>query len=157
MLWHFRRYPPLPQWSFTSVCRISKHTFVKFGSGDSLLTEARNVDFVAAHTTIPIPRIHEVFRRQTGHVIVMDYVEGVELGIIWKKMTQEQQTQLLNELRGYVQQLRALVPPRPGAIEGVDGGSIEDTWLGTVGPYDDIAPFHELLGLGYIRSQREPS
>ena len=89
--------------------------------------------------------------------LAMDYIEGVELGVIWKTMPEQRRLEVLDELRSYVNQLRQLVPPHPGAIEAVDGTSIYDPWLRTIGPYDNIMPLHESLGLHYIREHRKPT
>lgn len=122
-----------------------------------MVLEARNIDYISSHTTIPVPRIHNLFLEGEMFILTMEYIDGVELGRIWNKMSEEQQAAVLDELRGYISQLRALTPPRPGAIEAVDGTSIEDPWLNTVGPYDDIIPFHNILGLNYIREKRLPA
>lgn len=139
------------------IRRLSKNTFVKFAGGSAMLTEARTLDFIATHTTIPVPRVHHVFKCGRTMFLTMDYIPGVELDVAWKEMSEQQQRDLLEELRGYINQLRALVPPRPGAIEAVDGTGVDDPWLSTIGPFDDIEPLHVSLGLTYVRQERLPA
>lgn len=86
----------------------------------------------------------------------MQFVKGVHLDRVWKSMSLQQRKDVLVQLKGYMEQLRALVPPHPGVIESVDGTIVEDPWLGWMGPFENVAAFEVNLGLTYVRANRLP-
>ena len=43
----------------------------------------------------------------------------------------------MNQLKGYLEQLRSLLPPEPGKVQSVDGEGFTDNRLG----YDEWGPF----------------
>ncbi|KAJ7279483.1 hypothetical protein C8J57DRAFT_1502131 [Mycena rebaudengoi] len=91
----------------------------------ALLTEALTLDYIGANTTIPVPRVHRVFKNSRRYLnIVMDY------------------------LCDYITQLCQLTPPRPGAVEAVDGSPCKDFRVrpDSFGPFDAVAEFQAFLG-----------
>lgn len=138
------------------IIRISQDTIVKFSSVEGHVTEARTLDFIASNTTIPVPRVKDTFWVGQIAYIAMQFVEGVHLDRAWKTMSSQQRKDVLVQLKGYMEQLRALVPPHPGVTESVDGTRVEDPWLGRMGPFESIAAFEVNLGLAYVRANRLP-
>ena len=55
------------------VHRIAQSVVVKC---DVRVTEALTMDYIARHTTIPVPRVHDVFTWAGRTYIVMDYIKG---------------------------------------------------------------------------------
>ncbi|KAI0028428.1 kinase-like domain-containing protein [Vararia minispora EC-137] len=107
------------------------------------------MEYIAASTTIPVPRVRELFQDSRGFVnIVMDYVDGKELEAIWDGLQSADRLAILHQLRDYIDQLRRLPPPRPGAVEAVDGSECRDPRLGSApfGPFRTIANFQTFLG-----------
>jgi len=108
--------------------------------------EAPNIEYIAGNTTIPVPRVHDVFIVNQRTYIIMDYIDGSE--ITQKSLPAEQLEGVLEELKGYIAQMRALNPTRPGRVEAADGSGIFDVRL-RGDPYpsvESIERFHELLG-----------
>jgi aminoglycoside phosphotransferase (APT) family kinase protein len=71
---------------FCPVFKIDATTAVK--TGDCVrLAEANSMKFVREHTTIPVPKVYNVYKDQdTGHVrIVMEFIEGNRLEDMWDK------------------------------------------------------------------------
>jgi thiamine kinase-like enzyme len=80
----------------------------------------------------------------------MDYIDGSE--ITQKSLPAEQLEGVLEELKGYIAQMRALNPTRPGRVEAADGSGIFDVRL-RGDPYpalESIERFHELLGHAFV-------
>jgi tRNA A-37 threonylcarbamoyl transferase component Bud32 len=127
-------------------------------TGDATrLAEALTMRAVREKTTIPVPKIYNAYLdNETGHgTIIMDYVEGEELRYVWDKLKPEERSSIIEQLRGYMEQLRS--------IEGSFIGSIDNTYcedqlftddLGSYGPYEDENSFHEGI-IKALRSSQE--
>ncbi|KAH0497209.1 hypothetical protein TgHK011_004535 [Trichoderma gracile] len=86
--------------------------------GDDLRPcEPETLQFIAEHTTIPVPKVQDT-DWQDGRLkcIVMDFVPGKRLDKIWGDLTSEQKLSIAHELHGYVRQLRSLRGDYIGAI-----------------------------------------
>ncbi|CAK5265413.1 unnamed protein product, partial [Mycena citricolor] len=137
-------------WTSGPVTRLNRELVVK-RTWQVALNEALTIRFIAANTTIPVPRVHRIFvdrgTRNRGHYtekldrlnVVMDYVEGCELESVWDAMGVPDRLVIMEQLREYLSQLRALKPPRPGYIEAVDGGPCRDFRIESDG--DGFGPF----------------
>ncbi|KAA1477650.1 hypothetical protein DENSPDRAFT_617421 [Dentipellis sp. KUC8613] len=128
--------------------RIGPHTVLKRGL-DITEGEAEAMRFVAAHTTIPVPRVHRSYTIAGMVHIEMDYVKGECPISIWNHISPEEKKQLMTELEGYVKQLRTLPPPYPEAVCAVNGASAHDHRFGlhVAGPFLTHDEFHRFLRL----------
>ncbi|KAJ7487210.1 kinase-like domain-containing protein [Mycena galericulata] len=138
------------------VLRISRNRVVKAAS-QTLLTEALTLDYIAANTTIPVPRVHQLFKDRRGYLnIVMDYVEGKELESVWDNMPPEDRLTVVHQLRAYIGQLRTLQPPRPGAVEAVDGSACKDFRIhgDPFGPFASVAEFQTYVGRDWFMEHK---
>ena len=86
-------------------------------------SEANALNLVFAETTIPVPRVRHVVKRQWDYLIVMDYVNGRTLTEVWPTFSIWQKINTALTLRRYVQQLRRLkasstIPPGPLSAYG---------------------------------------
>lgn len=126
------------------VVRIPFRQLVKFRCHRS---EFEAMGFVSANTTIPIPRVTEVYNDGELQHLVMEYVEGELLDTVWQTMTAQEKQAIVEELTSYVDQLRSLVPSRPGAVGSTTLSSGYDHRLGgnRFGPYESIADFHRFV------------
>ncbi|KAI0319107.1 kinase-like protein [Amylostereum chailletii] len=106
------------------------------------------MEYIAQHTTIPVPRVRDVFKTGKFTWIEMDYINGLPLLDVWPTLTQAERTSCIRQLKGYVDQLRALPPPHPQRVQAVDGGSSFDLRLLSTawGPFDSIAAFNQCMG-----------
>ncbi len=129
-----------------SACvRISNHLVVKTSPWVHL-TEAATMQFVAAHTSIPVPRVYCAFVRKNHAFIVMDRVPGVSIATAWKTLTGAERDAIFAELRGMFDELRALPPPPGCGIQSCVGGSLRDSRLPRslprFGPFKTTQEFH---------------
>lgn len=108
--------------------------------------------FVAAHTTIPVPKVVCAFERKGITYIVMEAIQGEVIANSWTKRPERSKTKLLHELRDYVSQLRAIPHPRPGMVAAADLSKMTDFRIpaGRVGfgPFANSEEFHSFLREG---------
>jgi len=144
------------------VYHVAPNLVVK--TGDHVrMTEADTMRFVRANTSIPVPEVYDAFvRNDTGQVcIVMAYIQGTRLDVCWPSLTKTQKTSLINELKEYMIQLRAVQKPRNIGrrqyIGCVDGTHCEDQFFDhdptSYGPFNSEAQFTR----GLVRALRANS
>lgn len=110
--------------------------------------------YVAEHTTIPVPEVFEVSQSEyaggLGLTVDMEFIDGYEM----QHAPEKEWPALLEELKGYVAQLRLLRPPNPGRVEAIGGSSLRDIGLTSskaIGPFDTVPAFHDYLGFAQVR------
>jgi aminoglycoside phosphotransferase len=86
-------------------------------------SEANTLDLLFSETTIPVPRIRRVVKRQWNFLIVMDYIPGSTLAHVWPTLPTWRKLRVAFTLRRYVRQLRRLkasatTPPGPLSAQG---------------------------------------
>ncbi|KAJ5361944.1 Aminoglycoside phosphotransferase [Penicillium brevicompactum] len=110
------------------------------------------MQFIAQHTSIPVPKVKCAFTRSGMTYIVMERIKGDMIGHGWVYRSEESEAKLLLQLTENVRQLRDLQPPEDNKIASVNGGSLYDCRLpGSVirfGPFDNIQDFHRHLREG---------
>ncbi|KAJ7204636.1 kinase-like domain-containing protein [Mycena haematopus] len=139
-------------WRRESIMRVSRTLIIK-STRHTKLTEALNLDYVAANTTIPVPRVHEVFKDRRGRLyLLMDYMDGTELEKVWKNLQPVDRLAIVRQLCEFIDQLRRLEPPHPGAVEAVDGTACKDFRIRSdgFGPFNSVAEFETFLGRGWF-------
>ncbi|KAF9543136.1 kinase-like protein [Agrocybe pediades] len=121
------------------------------------LQEARTMDFIARNTTIPVPRVYGVYEYRGYIHIVQERVPGNVLQDVWSTLSAEDKQSLMEQLRGYLDQLRSLEPPRPGRVEAVDGGAVIDERLfpHEYGPFNSPEEFNDYIYHDYVRERPE--
>ncbi|KAK5937719.1 hypothetical protein PMZ80_009848 [Knufia obscura] len=132
------------------IIRLTPTKCVKLGSYRDL-AEARTMQFIAQHTSVPVPKVHCAFTRKGQTYIVMQYVKGQMAATTWKTLSEESRTKVLRQLKKMVDEMRALHPTN-SHIANVDGGSLCDCRLPTslerFGPFEDTQAFHAFLRQG---------
>lgn len=104
--------------------------------------------YVANNTSIPVPKVQKVWRLDEVTYITMNIVDGAELHSAWHHMSEITKRRVVEQLKGYLGQLRALKPPTDGAVMSVTGGPIRDgsrVGLETFGPFRSHDDFHQFL------------
>jgi len=144
--------------------RVSLKAFLKAGQHISF-SEARTLEFVASHTSIPVPKVLKMWRHPRSGVpfILMEFVRGEELTFVWNRMSQKEKERVVDQLKGYMRQLRNLEPPThlAGRVCAVDGGPLVDMSridvYPTFGPFPTHSDFHRFLrvGLSFDRLEEE--
>ena len=71
-------------------------------------SEANALDLLFAETTIPVPRVCRIVKRQWDFLIVMDYIPGPTLAHVWPTLSTWRKIRVAFTLRRYVCQLRRL-------------------------------------------------
>lgn len=107
--------------------------------------------FVAAHTTIPVPKVYSAFEHKGNVYIVMERIQGVMLARDWRQRTPESRSRILASLRGMIQEIRQIPASTGCGVSNVDGGPIYDGRLpgsNFWGPFQTIHDFHRELRAG---------
>lgn len=124
---------------------ISKHKILKKGYSVHL-TEAVTINYVAKHTSIPVPKIYCSFLHKNRAYIIMERIQGDNLAAVWPNLSKESLQNIFSQLKNIIQELRALKPPPNTGVESCVGGSLYDSRLphGTprFGPFKTIQEFH---------------
>ncbi|KAL1850170.1 hypothetical protein Daus18300_013038 [Diaporthe australafricana] len=111
------------------------------------------MDLVRRRTTIPIPRILEIYEVDERFHLVIEMASSGTGDFVrdYDQMTPEQVKKFGTELGGYLKQLRSLKCPREGTIGSVTHGAHHDSRLSNRawGPSHGIADFHTYLRLGH--------
>jgi hypothetical protein len=113
------------------------------------LSEAHTLISLAQNTTIPIPKVHCAFWRKEITFIVMSRMRGRGIGYGWKERDEKSKRRILLQLKGYIQQLRNLTPPKEGYVGALDGCYAYDVRIPAIRDgfksADSIHDFHRLV------------
>ncbi|KAL6409820.1 hypothetical protein AUP68_06218 [Ilyonectria robusta] len=115
------------------------------------LAEAKAMQYVAQHTSIPVPKVYCAFIYKGDSYTVMSKMNGKMLWYSWKTRTGESKSIILAQLRQMVTELRSVPPLEGTSLSGVDGGPFYDCRLPSRllwGPYATTRDFHEALANG---------
>ncbi|KAF8064343.1 kinase-like protein [Lyophyllum atratum] len=135
------------------VVRLDHDNIVKHGGPNHVrLADALTLHFIAENTSIPVPRVHDVFSARGETWLVMDYIDAPLLSDVWRHLNEQERLSSMYQLKGYVDELRALEPPAPGKVQGVDGNTCIDWRLAREpwGPFDTVDDFHQFCGHEYV-------
>lgn len=160
----------LARWLTLLVCRANRHWPLKRQSRRvgiptffnlcikvypfPNIAEAHAMQFVAKHTSIPVPKVHCAFIHKRVTYIVMDRIEGHQARYRWPERSPESKMKILEQLRRIVAELRSIPPSKgPMKIGNVDGGPLIDPRLpsngnienGGIGPFATKRAFHDAL------------
>ncbi|KAK1674266.1 kinase-like domain-containing protein [Colletotrichum godetiae] len=126
------------------------------------LAEAHTMQFVAQHTSVPVPKVYSAFVHRGMTYIVMSKIDGKMAWMGWEKRSEASKKQILNQLCGMVSQLRAIAPTEGLGIANIDGGPIYDCRLpfkSFWGPFAAVQDFHKELANGAdfeVRYENQP-
>lgn len=118
--------------------------------------EVEALRFVAANTSIPVPKLFKTHHRRGRLYIEMEHIPGEDLAAVWTtSLSAEQKRQIVREIGGHVRALRALKPPRETMVASADGKACFDSRLGQrpVGPFQNHDDFNSFLR-GYVPLDR---
>ncbi|KAF4201755.1 hypothetical protein CNMCM8927_001084 [Aspergillus lentulus] len=125
------------------IVRIGNHLVIK--SGNLRSQEAQTLRFIAANTTIPVPKVHDI-HWQDGQIVsfVMDYMPGQRLDEAWDTLDSTQKLSIADELHSYINQLRSLKGEYIGAI---DHGKAKIGQIDSLegGPFTSEEDFNEFI------------
>lgn len=114
--------------------------------------------FIRSETSIPVPKVYCAFERKGITYIVMSRINGSPIGCNWRNRSSESKARLLEQLRRYIQEMRAL-KPRTSHVEGPYGSQLHDLRIpGGVrgfGPFDSVQAFHRFITDGVQKSPNQ--
>lgn len=104
-----------------TVAQVAEDTVVKYGH-EVKIWEAKNMRFVAQHTSIRLPTVLDAWVDNRDDedtcYIVMTYIEGSLLDEAWSGLSDLNRRDIQQQLYGFIQQLRCLKADYPGPIGG---------------------------------------
>ena len=113
--------------------------------------ELQALQFVAAYTSIPVPKVHRTYRRAKGLFLEMEFINGVNLETAWIDggLSDAEKKAIVSSIASYVDEMRALEPPDGFAVGTVHGGRPKDV-LGRIPhsiteAFNTVADFHGRL------------
>lgn len=116
--------PILFQLGATTVVRLSRSLVLKAG-GNILPCEAKVLQLVAAKTNIAVPRVHRAFQVPdhsqyfaTKGYIVMDYIDGDNLGDRWKHLSNGQKKNMAAQTAKMIDRMQAITLEHAGPFGG---------------------------------------
>lgn len=134
----------------------------KWGSAPLLRREVEPMNYVHAHTSIPVPKILDSHFEDDADDdkswILIQKPPGLQLGSAWPDMDAGARQETTRQLKSHLQQLHRLHPPRAGWIGSVSRGPAFDHRLSnmsTCGPFTSVSEFHDFLAAP-VRSSPRP-
>ncbi|PNY27605.1 Uncharacterized protein TCAP_02469 [Tolypocladium capitatum] len=130
--------------------QVFRLPFRRIAKLDCHPNELEAMEFVRKHTTIPIPRIYEIYGYDGGQHLVMQEARGGHVKVHYGGMTPGQVKTFGLDLAGCLNQLRSLQPPAAGFVGSLSlGSSLDHRLSGTrFGPFHSVADFHTYLRRG---------
>jgi hypothetical protein len=131
-----------------TVLFISDNLCIKFGPLRHL-PEASTIQFIAEHTSIPVPKIYCAFIHKGWTYIAMERLKGEMVGRNWGLRSAESKAKILLQLKKMVEEMRSIRPLQEQGVSNVDGGPLWDCRLPGIslchGPFKTIHDFHKYL------------
>ncbi|KAG5641452.1 hypothetical protein DXG03_005213, partial [Asterophora parasitica] len=107
--------------NFPTSLSFTSSEFTKLGRRVRL-TEALTMDFIARNTTIPIPRVLDVYSMDGKVHLVQECIRGPVLEDVWRHLSRAQQQSSMAQLRDCLVQLHNLEPPNYSErVQAADG------------------------------------
>lgn len=135
----------------SSAVRVSWHRVIK-GPCDPPEIEA--MQYVAMHTTIPVPKIHAIHTDADGFIYIeMAYIPGQDLDRAWSGLTRDQRDAIVADLKQHISCLRELQPPTEDTVSSAFQNPAYDGRIGArfFGPMNQNE-FHSLARC-HLRSE----
>ncbi|KAI0071768.1 kinase-like protein [Panus rudis PR-1116 ss-1] len=144
---------PQPQTEMNLHLQLDPFTFAKGNYAPITFREAEALRFVREQTTLPVPRVYDVWVDAQDPELAwmtMENIKGVSLYDSWPRLTPSQKERVASQVVDFLRQLRAIPPPVPTKIASCSGGPIYDS--GRIaggnklfGPFDSEEDFHLFL------------
>lgn len=123
------------------------------------LADAATLQFVAQHTSIPVPKVYCAFEHKGQVYIVMEFIKAYMLAYGWTSRSPESKAKIHQQLRRMMDELRSIPHPEHLGIANVTGGPLFDPRLPghslNFGPFKSTAGFHLHIREGCNRERCE--
>jgi hypothetical protein len=127
------------------VVRVSEARIIK-GPCDS--AELETLKYVAQYTSVPVPKVYSTYDANGRLYIEMEYFEGqtLQAALANHLLSSVEKKAVVEELAGYIRQLRLLGPPQRG-VASAEFKQCTDCRIGytPVGPFLTHGEFHSFL------------
>lgn len=108
----------------TTIVRLSQ-TLVLKGGDNVLYSEAETLRFIAINLPdLRVPRVHRAFKVPDEATyfgarayIVMDYIDGINLGDCWKQLDTERRKDVVNQTAHIICRLQSIELPTSGPLD----------------------------------------
>ncbi|KAI8719779.1 Non-specific serine/threonine protein kinase [Fusarium sp. LHS14.1] len=117
-------------------------------------TEVEAMQYVASHTSIPVPRIYAVHTEENGSIYIeMAYVRGDGLDSAWSRLSVDEKNTVFADIKQQVSCLRELQPPTQDIVSSALQNPAFDCRIGACfyGPLNQDE-FHS-LARGHLRME----
>ncbi|OSX62463.1 hypothetical protein POSPLADRAFT_1040047 [Postia placenta MAD-698-R-SB12] len=120
---------------------------LKVSSEPTVAHEGHIINFVRTHTSIPVPRVIAATAWYDLRFLLMERVHGDNLQAVWRHLDTEQRANIVEQIRSFVLQLRALKSPHGPAVCGLNGAATIDSRVSSypIGPFADESAFNDCL------------
>jgi serine/threonine protein kinase len=107
---------------------------------------------VAGKTSIRVPKVYCAFEYDSVKFILMERIDGIPIQEGWLDRPEAEREDMLQQLKGYYEELRSIPHPHPGAIAAADMQSLFDPRLIKgeygFGPFAEEKDFNNYLQAG---------
>ncbi|KAH7931321.1 kinase-like protein [Leucogyrophana mollusca] len=123
---------------------------------DAPPSEPFMMNFVASHTSIPVPKVRGVVSWDDSWWLFMDYIEGVDMSVAWPMLSAEARDDVAQTLHNYILQLRAINLPHPNTPGPINGTGKPLPCIGRYFTEDNAGPFptYEEMSAWYAAKHR---
>lgn len=127
------------------VMRLDEHRVLKSTSS----REIDHMQFVAANTSIPVPKIYNTKSDGDETHVVMEYIPNESLEKAWKKLSHDQKVASCQQIIGYLAQIKPLTGDR---IQGLNDAPVRVGYYRSRwgGPFDNEKDFNRFLTKGVV-------
>ncbi|OSX62482.1 hypothetical protein POSPLADRAFT_1142796 [Postia placenta MAD-698-R-SB12] len=120
---------------------------LKITNDPSTAHEGHIINFIREHTSIPVPHVVAAIAWYDRRFVLMKRVHGDNLQAVWRHLDTEQRANIVEQLRSFVLQLRALKSSHGPAVCGLNGAATIDSRVSSypIGPFADESAFNDGL------------
>jgi len=108
--------------------------------------------FIEQHLSIPAPRLHAMYYKNSKLHLVMQLMPGDNLQTLWPRLSEDEKASVTRQLRQMVEEMRSLSPP--GFFSSISRGSLLHQFLLSpnndpriAGPFDSEEALNAALAL----------
>ena len=122
-------------------------TFFKvWPSGTTYRSRRKRIHCHTCFNTRPL--VIDVFKYDGSVYIIQEFIDAPMLLTVWRKLGLDDRKRCMIQLKGYLEQLRSLVPPEPGKVQSMTGKVSLTSDLVTMtprGPFESHDGMHEFF------------
>ena len=117
----------------STVFVLCKDTVIKRRPAYQSLPEARALDFVLSHTSVPVPNVRRYINKDGKGYLLMEKIEGTPLDRLWGDLSEKARQRVVSTLGGYIDQLRQASAiyncPFPGPMAEKEPQMCDGPWM----------------------------